>query len=394
MPGPLKIDIYTLVFPPDQASTAHLVGALVEEFTAASCDVSVFTCAPHYGTVSNTQAAPFEILPSGARIHRQSMASKSSGAGRRLASWFSFSAVSAFRGLKSRRADVALVISPPLFVGLSAALVKVVRKTPYVYVVQEAFADIVEQLQILPKPAVSILRVIEGFIYRQAAGVVAISPAMARMIERSGVPSSKIRVIENFPLGSVPLFPKAPGEWTASYLGNVGPAQDLDTLVEAARILKLTPWQFVVAGNGTGIEELRTKTSDLPNFAVLEPMDLESALALTASSSVGLVLQSAGTGKSALPSKLYQIMSLGIPVAAVCDQDSGVAESLRETQAGFAVLPGDAQGLAQSLENLRLGVSKGDSMGQLGKSYVEKNANRIVCAQRYLELLHSVAKPR
>ena len=394
MPGPLKIDIYTLVFPPDQASTAHLVGALVEEFTSASCDVNVFSCAPHYGSVSNTKAARFELLASGARVHRQNMSAKSSGTGRRLISWFRFSTVSALRGLKSRRADVSLVISPPLFVGLSAALVKAVRKTPYVYVVQEAFADIVEQLKILPKPAVSVLRIVERFIYRQAAGVVAISSAMARMIEQSGVPSSKIHVIENFPLGSVTSFPKVPGEWTASYLGNVGPAQDLDTLVKAARILKSTPWRFVVAGNGTGIEELRTKTSDLPNFVVREPMDLEAALALTASSSVGLVLQSVGTGKSALPSKLYQIMSLGIPVAAVCDQDSGVAESLRETQAGFAVLPGDAQGLAQCLEDLRLGVSKGDSMGQLGKSYVEKNANRVVCAQSYLELLHSVAKPR
>ncbi len=294
----------------------------------------------------------------------------------------------------AKRLGVCLVISPPLFVGLSAAGIKAFRGTPYVYVVQEALSDVLKHLGLVPAPAVAAIRLMEKVIYRYAAAVVAISPSMKQLLVQSGVPAHKVHVIENFAFGEPAPTDATRHEGeppTITYLGNLGPAQDLDTVIQAAALLQDTALRFVLAGNGTRIEEIRAKTANLANVEVRDPMPLPEALALTAASTACLVLQAKGTGSSALPSKIYQIMSNGRPVIAVCDADSGVADILSVSGAGLSVEPGDAAGLAEHLKLLISQPSLADSMGQAGVAYVNANATEEVVTAAYLRLLEDVA---
>ena len=123
-------------------------------------------------------------------------------------------------------------------------------------------------------------------------------------------------------------------------------------------------------------------------------MPLNDALSATARSHACLVLQAKGTGSSALPSKVYQIMAHGRPVVAVCDNDSGVAAILRTSGAGVSVEPGDAQGLADAIQALAADPDGCEAKGAAGKRYVAENANLEVATKKYLDLFESIIGKR
>jgi colanic acid biosynthesis glycosyl transferase WcaI len=390
----VKVTVFSLVFAPDSASTAHIVEALCEGFVDAGHEVQVLTTTPHYAKTA--QAAPLvEHRGPNFTIQRQIMKQKSSSVVWRFLAWARYATGTFRRAIGSPQPDVCLVISPPLFVGISAALIRSFRKTPYVYVVQEALSDVLTNLVLIPAPAVAAIRLMESYIYKRAATVVAISPAMKALLIESGVAPERIQVIENFAFGSAEAAPASlhpsSDDLIVSYLGNLGPAQDLDTVVQAAGLSESVGWSFLVGGSGTRSTELRTKTASLPGFSVLDPMPLEKALALTTASSACLVLQSKGTGSSALPSKIYQIMAMGRPVVAVCDGNSGVAQILKTSGAGVSVEPGDSLGLAQVLQRLRNQPDEIEEMGAAGRTYVANNANQKVVTAKYIDLLEQVA---
>lgn len=52
---------------------------------------------------------------------------------------------------------------------------------------------------------------------------------------------------------------------------------------------------------------------------------------------VQVIPQVKGTGPGAVPSKLPNLLAAGVPVFAMCDKDSELAEVIRESQAGVAI---------------------------------------------------------
>jgi len=102
-------------------------------------------------------------------------------------------------------------------------------------------------------------------------------------------------------------------KFSVTYIGNIGIAQNLKILVECAK--ELSEIDFNIIGKGAEYDELKNyaKTNDIGNINFLGKKSWDEILYFYENSSV-LYAQLDEKFKTAMPSKLYEYASTGLPV--------------------------------------------------------------------------------
>ncbi len=407
---PVHLLVVSLVFPPDSVSTAQIVGDLVSDLRRDGFRVTVLTTTPHYNPPPESAASSLRpwlgrLLQrsehDGSTVYHCLMPRKGVSAPARVASWLLFHAASTVLGLfVARPVDVVFAPSPPLTMGVSAWILSLVHRAPYVYNVQEIYPDILVSLGALrPGLMLRVLQALERFVYRKAAVVTVIADRMkARLVEK-GVPSAKVRVFPNFvDVGDLKPAPKdnpfsrefgLTNAFSVSYAGNLGPAQGLDVVLDAAALLQdETGIRFVIVGEGIVREALRQRIERerLRNCLLLPYQPYSRMLDLYAASDMSLVPQAAQTGCDAIPSKVYRIMACGRPVVALTDTDSDLARLVRESGGGIVLPPRDPARLAAAIR-AAAGEPEGTrAMGVAARQHVLERYERHIVTRQYQDL--------
>ena len=301
---------------------------------------------------------------------------------RRIMHEFSFGLTSWLRILALPRADVYLVVSPPLILGPLAWLATRLKRSRYVFHVQDLQPDAALGLgMVKPGLFTKLLFGVEAFAYRHAAGVGGISQGMLDAFTRKGVPEAKRWYFPNWvPDGDAPpngpSTDRRPSEerslplpdfrrthgiasdaFLAIYSGNVGNKQGLGVLLDAALLLArqnpaaVPPIEIVIAGDGAARAGLaaRHATLGLRRVRLLPLLSEADYRAMLQTANVALITQEKGTGQFFFPSKLLTVLGAGLTVLAVADEESELARALRQADCGFVVPPGEPAALAQSL---------------------------------------------
>lgn len=294
---------------------------------------------------------------------------------RRILHELSFCLVSACRVLALPRADVYFVVSPPLALGLFAWVVTMLKRSRFLFHVQDLQPDAAVGLGMLKRGwLVRGLFALEGLAYAKAFAVSGISEGMMAAFRQKEVSARKRIMLPNWlRKGSMGApdksrrsmararFGVADGAILAAYAGNLGKKQSLEILVEAGdliskqRIKTQSEVAIVIAGDGAARADLEQALAarHFPTGVQLLPLlsDAEYEDLLLAAD-VALITQAAGTGQFFFPSKLLSVLSAGLPVIAVADADSELATAIRDGEFGATIRPGDAAGLCDLLSRL------------------------------------------
>lgn len=408
--------IVSLVFPPDSVSTAEIMGDLAVDLRGSGHSVTVLTTTPHYNRDPDAERRqplePFwgRLLQCseyhGVRVYHAAMPAKSPSIVGRVLGWAGFHIVSTVAGLAvAEKPDVIVAPSPPLSIGVSAWIIGALRGARFVYNVQEIYPDIAVNLGAVRNAyTIRILQALERFVYDKAAAVTVIAPRMRTRLIGKGVPASKVHVIPNFvDLGRVTVaardnqFARANGlvdAFTVTYAGNIGPAQGLDVVLGAARLLADSPLvRFVIIGEGMLRERLTADAKALAtqNVTVLPYYANPRMPEIYGASDICLVPQAAATGSDAIPSKVYRIMAAGRPIVAVAEQDSDLAALVRTAQCGAVVPPGDASQLAAVVRDALHDRARWREMGERGRVHVTERYARHIVSAEYEALIESIA---
>jgi colanic acid biosynthesis glycosyl transferase WcaI len=301
---------------------------------------------------------------------------------RRVWHELSFGLTSFLRVLLLARGDIYLVVSPPLILGPLAAVIGWLKRRPYVFHVQDLQPDAAVGLgMVAPGRFTRLLYWIEAFSYRRAVVVSGISHAMITAFSRKAVSADKRYLLPNWVrwYGRNSGLVQAAAEriacgrrfrekfgisgevFLATYSGNLGKKQGLDTLLDAAARLKTANASsatrrilILIVGDGVMRDELEAKIRILNLSEVrLMPLLVEADYhGMLAASQVGLILQAPGTGQYFLPSKLLSVLSMGLPVVTAADEDSELANAVAAGRFGVNVPTGDAKTLALTLGRL------------------------------------------
>ena len=139
------------------------------------------------------------------------------------------------------------------------------------------------------------------------------------------------------------------------YAGNHSPHHPLDTLLESVRIMPDTVFCFV--GGGTEFSRMRRIAAEgnLANIRLIPYVPMEKLSGVLSAADAHIVVQHDAYVGLAHPSKIYNVLAVGVPVIYIGPPESHVAETLRTTSArrwSFVVRHGDVDGLIRSLHQV------------------------------------------
>jgi colanic acid biosynthesis glycosyl transferase WcaI len=412
----MNILVLSLVFPPDNVSTAHIMGNLASDLLRAGNRVSVITTTPHYNRdveAERRQPMRRSLLPLFARsdfegvpVLHVSMPQKQKNMWRRLVSWCSFHILSTAAALVSRpKPDVIICPSPPLTIGVSAWVIARLRGARFIYNVQEIYPDIAINLGALKsKSLIALARALERFVYRRAAAITVIAPRMEERLLARGVPREKLHVVPNFvdvadlaPLPKENEFSREYGltaKFVVNYSGNVGPAQGLETLLSAAKLVQDDDRiRFVITGDGTEFESFRARAKEmsLSNVIILGYQPFSRMPAIYSSADICVVPQAAATGFDAVPSKVYRAMACRRAVLAITDRSSDLAALVAGAGCGEVVRPESPGELAAVITSAASEPRRWDEMAERGYRYVLTHSTREAVTQQYHRIAEQIA---
>lgn len=287
---------------------------------------------------------------------------------RRIAHELSFGVSSLLRVLFLPRADVYVVVSPPLCLGFFAWIATKLKRSRYVFHVQDLQPGAAVGLGMVKNRGfIRLLYALERFAYRHAAAVSGISDGMMEEFRRKGLPARKRIYFPNWLRQSVGeagqrgafrrKFELPSDQLLAVYSGNLGRKQGIDVLLETAKRLAEGGGPAVtiaIIGAGAEREALAAQiaTLNLPNLRLLPLLSDDDYAQMLVDADVGLITQASGTGQYFFPSKLLSLLQAGLPVATVADESSELARAVHEGGFGVNVLPGRPDELAAALARL------------------------------------------
>ncbi|WP_437617015.1 glycosyltransferase family 4 protein [Sorangium sp. So ce834] len=325
---------------------------------------------------------------------------------RRTLNYASFGASTALLGpALAGRADVAWVHNPPPSLAVAASWLAALRGIPWVYEVQDLWPETAAASGMLGNPHVfaGIDRVNRA-LYRRAASLIVISPGLARALTRKGVPADKVHLIPNWADDRIyqPVEPDPQlaaehgltGRFVVLFAGNMGAAQALSSVLDAAALLRdLDDVRFVMVGDGIDAPRLRREAEvrALSNIVFIGQQPHERMPHLFALADVLLShLKRDPCFELTIPSKIPAYMAAGRPVLVAASGDP--ADLVRDSGAGLACEPEDPAALAAAVRRLReMTPEARRAMGEAGRRHFLRWFTRDALVTRYEEVFARAA---
>lgn len=310
--------------------------------------------------------------------------------------------------VRQKRIDLVMGTSPSLFQALAAYGVSVVRRRPFLLEIRDLWPDFAIEMGVVRSPLLIFLaRRIENLLYRRSRHIVVNSPAYAEYLVEKGVPRPKITLISN---GVDPtMFDpqetgrriraeyKLEGKFVVVYAGAIGAANDIPTIVNAARRLASDPTiHFLLVGDGNARPKIASAIADLGltnvTLTSTRPKN-QMGDVLGAADACVATLRNLPMFRTTYPNKVFDYMAAGRPT--ILGIDGVIRDVIEKADGGLFVTPGDDAELAEKVLWLKQNPERARQMGANARRHVVRYFNRLDHAQAFEQLLRQlVAEPQ
>ena len=259
-------------------------------------------------------------------------------------------------------------------------------------------------------PFAMLCQVAENSAYRHADAVVSMLPKVHEHMAAHGLDLAKLTIVPNgispddWQPAPSPLRDdvreaidraRAAGHAVVGYAGSMGEPNSLDTLLDAAALLRGRPLRFVLVGDGHLREHLaaRIAAEGLTHIALLPPVPKAQVPALLARFDIAYIgWQRVPIYRFGIaPNKLMDYMMAGCVVLHSVDAGN---DPVAESACGLSVPPGDAAAIAEGLTRLAaLPAAERAAMGQRGRAFVRAHHTYPVLAQQFLDAVVAARRP-
>ncbi|MGD9854125.1 MAG: glycosyltransferase family 4 protein [Planctomycetaceae bacterium] len=325
----------------------------------------------------------------------------------RVASFLTFMVSSVWAALKVRDIDLVMGTSPPIFQLLSAWVVSVLKRKPFVLEVRDLWPEFAIDIGLLKNPVLIWgARALERFLYRRATHLVVNSPAYRDYLIDKGVPAAKVSFIANGVDTS--MFAQhvdgtqlrddfdLQGKFVVTYAGAISMANDLDVVLDAAEGLRDEPQvHFLLVGDGKECNRLQERAVQmgLPNVTFTGPLPKDEMPRVLAMTDACLAtLMDIPLFRTTYPNKVFDYMAAGKPT--ILGIDGVIRDVIDSAEGGVFVPPGDAAALADAVRELSQDRDRCAEMGRSAREYVQQHFNRDQQAIEFRQTIEHVALRR
>lgn len=337
-----RVTIASRLFRPEHGAAAYRLGVLADELKNQGYEVTVLTTRP---------PAPFSDAAAddgGVTVRRWPVLRDKGGNVRGYIQYLSFDIPLFFRLLFSRM-DV-VVVEPPTTTGIASRAACMVRRKPYVHFSADVFSTAASGIGV-NKIVVALLRFMEKWVLRGAAGIIAVSEGVRLELLELGIPDELITVVgvgvdtDRFVPVDTPVTP------TFVYGGTMSEIHGAEVFVNAfGRVSAAHPEaRLLMIGQGVDGPRLRALADEIaPGQVEFRPPQAPEVLSAAFSGAVaGLASVRPGVGYDfAYATKALAALSSGVPV--IYAGVGPVAGLIEEHGFGWAV-PWDVEPVAQAM---------------------------------------------
>jgi putative colanic acid biosynthesis glycosyltransferase WcaI len=323
----------------------------------------------------------------------------------RMVNYASFFLSASLSGLWVRRPDVIIGTSPQLLVAVSAYWLARVRRVPFVFEVRDLWPESLSAVGVGGQRSAlnRALGWVAGFLYRNADHIVVVTEAFrTHLMKFWNVPAEKISVVENgvepelfAPVDATALRRELglEGKFVVGYIGTLGLAHGLGTLVESAQRIASTLPDVVFLLVGEGAEKQRivelARDRGVANIHFVDQQPREKIPAfISAADACAVLLRKTEVFQTVIPTKMLEFMACQRPV--ILGVDGQARQLLEQAGGGIFVEPENVDALVGAITRLRANPELRTSLGQNGRRFVLANLSRQRTARNYIEVLDAL----
>jgi colanic acid biosynthesis glycosyl transferase WcaI len=401
----MRILLITQVFYPDTVSVSQHLTDLANKLVDDGHQVTVFTSSYPYEEKTH-RYGHFENYQ-GIKIQR--LWQSSFGKGNTLSRLFDFltyyvSITIKLFLLKKNEYDLMVgTTSPPLlsFVGVLVSKIKGIK---FHFWVMDLQPELSISSGLIKKGSMSakVFIRIGNYIIRNASGIISLDRFMTEYLCSRGAKRESVKTIAVWPVmektytgsrmsNSFRLENDFGDRVVIMYSGNHAYVHQLDTLLEAALILKeKSRYLFVFVGGGVrkkDVTEFKIKYN-LANIVQLPFQPRENIHNSLGSSDIQVVILGNGQVGYTHPNKVYGAMYIGKPILYIGPPESHVADLINDLDGNISVQHGESQILANKIEALF--SKRQDEINRIGQNnftYANENFHPEVLKQKMLDEL-------
>jgi colanic acid biosynthesis glycosyl transferase WcaI len=410
----VKILYVSQYFPPEMGAPAARAAELSRHWVRMGHEVTILTGFPNHPT----GVVPGEWRP---RLHRLHYTEVVDGirvvrtwlwplpnrkAHERILNYTSFCVSAALSGLALPKAEVVIATSPQLLCALAGWWLGWCKRVPFVFEVRDLWPESLAAVGASSEGKLlhRVLSAVAGFLYRRADRLVVVAPAFKDHLVRCwNVPAGKISVVENGV--ETDIFRPEPAaiglrkqlkleeRFVICYIGTMGSAHGLETLIAAAEELQTTlPCAvFLLIGEGAQKERIVKLAAGrgLNNIRFLGQQPRERIPIYVSAADVCLVmLKKSELFKTVIPTKLLEYMACERPVIVAVDGQA--RQIVEEAGAGIFVEPGNSHALVNAIFDVAQEPERRQKMGANGRRYIVNKFSRGKTAQEYIRVLEAL----
>ena len=328
---------------------------------------------------------------------------------KRTLNYLSFSISASLLGpLVCGPADLMFVQLPPVSLMLPTFLISLLRRIPFVLNMQDMWPETLPATGMVRNSLIlDTVNLVARLLYKHASAITVISDGFKKNLVAKGISSQKIYVLPNWayeeicqPTDSDNYLDKQSamlGRFNVVYAGNIGPAQGLDNVIEAASMLiDLPAVQFVLIGDGLDKERLenivKLKRFNNVLFFPRQPMSIMSFI-YTLADVLLIHLTDDPLFEITIPGKTQSCLLGGKPIIASVNGDT--ADLIVDAGAGLTVPAMNPNELNQAVRKLyAMPPQEREAMGSRGRDYYLKNLSPEVQVKKYEQLFKEIIKGR
>lgn len=402
----MKILILTQYYPPETGAPQNRLSALAGWLHAHGHHVEVLTGMPNYPALQLFKG--YELLKElteaeyGYPVHRVRLYLGGKGFLKRLWTYFSFCLNAWNFGRKSWRRgqfDWVFCESPPLFLGLAGKAIARRTGAKLWFNVSDLWPESVEKLGLVKNRLLLVpFYMLEKHLYHQSDFITGQTQGICHSIERrtgknchwypNGIATEEIQAIheKDIPEEIGLLLSKK----VVLYSGNFGYAQGLEVVLGAAELLlDRSDLIFIMIGDGPEKDKLEKIIHEkgLSNVRIFSSIPRNILFGVIRRSFASVVpLRDIELFRGAIPSKIFEPLSLGVPVLLGVE---GEAKEIFCNQNGAALFfePENAESLAKGISTLLNNADiRKDQIAQ-GEKVVKQTFNRHIIHKELMQIL-------
>ena len=344
-----------------------------KEWIKAGHNVTVITCVPNFpkGQVFDGYRNKIwqEEIIDGIRVVRVwSYIAANEGFSKRILDFLSYMLTSFLASFFIRKVDIVVGTSPQFFTAVSAWLVAFYKRKPFIFELRDLWPESIRAVGAMHESKLLVLlEKLELFLYRRAHGIVVVTHSFKDNLVKRGIDGKKISVVTN----GVDVTKFKPQEkdfelirrhnfenkFIVGYIGTLGLAHSLETILFAAKKISQRRLEdkihFLFLGDGANkikLEKLALEL-DLKNVTFLASVPKAEVVNYWSIIDISIIsLKNTELFKSVIPSKMFESMSMGIPILHAVSGES--AKIIDNTGAGIPVEPENSSAIADEVIRL------------------------------------------